>query len=218
MKELTNTQLVEMIERELQLMTESGEIDEGALDRMKAKLAGIGSGKAKAIGQKALAYGAKQAGKALGHLGSGEEGAKTAAIATTAGKGFEKGAEEARASGTAAEIKSLRKSYARKMDRPYKKLNVILKKMIADAEKLSLNQDAVAATAQIALQNLFKVIEELHQGEVATGGGGEDDVSDTDTERLNENEVDLVRKGVREILVPRKKLLIRVKQSKKRNN
>tara|TARA_R100001591_G_scaffold110675_2_gene121765 strand:+ start:106 stop:528 length:423 start_codon:yes stop_codon:yes gene_type:complete len=69
---LTESQLQDIISEEIQAMIEEGELDEGVLDRLRARAAGLGAkakGKAKAaaigLGGKVVGLGSKELGSAL---------------------------------------------------------------------------------------------------------------------------------------------------------
>lgn len=122
----TNQQLEEIVKEEVELFLEENDIDEGFLDRLKAKKAGMGSRlKSKARG--VLSKGLEKVGApmAAGELASGSEDDITQA--------------------RGAEAVSLLGSHSRRMSKA-------VSKMIKDAEKLDLMKEPQMAKSLSAVK------------------------------------------------------------------
>ena len=131
---LTESQLKQIVAEELAAMVESGEIDEGFLDRMKARMAGAKSqakGTAQSLAQKGLAGVARGAGKL------GVQGAEKVA----------KGLDKAREKGEKASAKKV------KAQRVQALLSRHLSDLENDLDKLDLGSEPKVAAALNRLQS-----------------------------------------------------------------
>lgn len=143
MNKLTENEIQGIIEEEIRLMIENGEIDEGLLDRLKARGAGALS--------KARSTGAN-VGKSLGAKVTGAKAAAVGALGGDAAKlkdkqrGQQAAAVDAKVQGSkkadAAKIKSI--------------LSAHFKRLRTDISKLGLGNDT---KVQAALQGLNRAIQ-----------------------------------------------------------
>jgi len=122
----TNQQLEEIVKEEVELFLKENEIDEGFLDRLKAKKAGLGS---------------RLKSKARGALSKGLE--KTGA-ATAAGE-LAGASKDDITQARAAEASVLMTGHS-------KKVSKVVSKMIQDAEKLDLTKEPKMAKALTAVR------------------------------------------------------------------
>ena len=127
---LTESKLQELVLEELELMVENGELDEGFLDRLKARAAGAGE-KLKGSAKSAVQRGV---GAVQGAIGDKEDAARTK----------QKAQLTKYASGQAATNKqalSVMKSYAKKTDKLKTATDKVLKELVNDLKKLGLKTD-----------------------------------------------------------------------------
>ena len=117
---ITESKLKSLIEEEIAMMIENGEIDEGILDRIKAQAAGLGT-KAKGMAKGAVQKGLGSVVGAAGKLGAGD-------AATKAGADLKKAASDtatATAAGAqTAKIQSILKSTLKNLQNDLTKLGV----------------------------------------------------------------------------------------------
>ena len=152
---ITQNQLAELISEEIETMVENGELDEGFLDRLKARGAGVGTklrGAGSAMVQKGVGKVA-----ALGAKVGGGEAAKTAAAELAAA------AKETRSGSQAQALGKKQMSI----------MNSHLKALMTDLEKLGIDmttpgikgalsalQKAVKETGTLAQRAAGKIAEE----------------------------------------------------------
>ena len=151
---LTESKLQELVLEELELMVENGELDEGFLDRLKARAAGAGE-KLKGSAKSAVQRGVGAVQGAIGDKGDAERTRRKAQLTKYA-------------SGQAATNKqalSVMKSYAKKTDKLKKATGKVLKELMNDLKKLGLKtedlnelQDNIAVIIRIlhSLTNQLK--------------------------------------------------------------
>ena len=121
---ITESQLKQIISEEIQLMVESGEIDEGFLDRLKARAAGAGD---------KLKSGASRLGaKAASALGADQAAADMSVAADIR-------ATDAKTK----QAMSMAKSYAPKAEKLAKVVQVFKSKLEKDLKKLNLDQQGL---------------------------------------------------------------------------
>ena len=135
---ITESQLKQIISEEIQLMVESGEIDEGILDRLKARAAGAGD----KLKSSASRLGAKAA-SALGADQAAADMSTAADIRATDAK--------------TKQAMSMAKSYAPKAEKLAKVVQVFKSKLEKDLKKLNLDQYGL----QIAMRQLDAAISSL---------------------------------------------------------
>ncbi len=135
---ITESQLKQIISEEIQLMVESGEIDEGILDRLKARAAGAGD---------KLKSGASRLGaKAASALGADQAAADMSTAANIR-------ATDAKTK----QAMSIAKSYVPKAEKLAKVVQVFKSKLEKDLKKLNLDHDAL----KIAMEQLDAAISTL---------------------------------------------------------
>jgi hypothetical protein len=130
---ITESQLKQIISEEIQLMVESGEIDEGILDRLKARAAGAGD----KLKSGASRLGAKAA-SALGADQAASDMSTAANIRATDAK--------------TKQAMSIAKSYVPKAEKLAKVVQVFKSKLEKDLKKLNLDQQG--------LQNAMEVLDD----------------------------------------------------------
>ena len=135
---ITESQLKQIISEEIQLMVESGEIDEGFLDRLKARAAGAGD----KLKSGASRLGAKAA-SALGADQAASDMSTAANIRATDAK--------------TKQAMSMAKSYAPKAEKLAKVVQVFKSKLEKDLKKLNLDQQGL----QNAMDQLDDAIQTL---------------------------------------------------------
>ena len=135
---ITESQLKQIISEEIQLMVESGEIDEGILDRLKARAAGAGDKLKSGVSR----LGAKAA-SALGADQAASDMSTAANIRATDAK--------------TKQAMSMAKSYAPKAEKLAKVVQVFKSKLEKDLKKLNLDQYGL----QIAMRQLDAAISSL---------------------------------------------------------
>jgi|TARA_E500000331_G_scaffold353406_2_gene404012 hypothetical protein len=148
---ITENQLKQVIDEEIQAMIESGEIDEGVLDRLKARAAGVKSKVGSAVGAAKQTLGSKVSGvkaAAVGALGGDaadlkqQQAAQQQAAAATKAAGARKAGGQKAASILNAHLKSLVNDLT--------KLGVTLERQDVKAAIQALQTAVNAATAQAA--------------------------------------------------------------------
>ena len=141
---ITESQLKQIISEEIQLMVESGEIDEGILDRLKARAAGAGD----KLKSGASRLGAKAA-SALGADQAASDMSTAANIRATDAK--------------TKQAMSMAKSYAPKAEKLAKVVQVFKSKLEKDLKKLNLDQQGLQSAMEVlddaiaTLQTLTKL-------------------------------------------------------------
>ena len=148
-KKLTKQELKEAIDHEISMMIESGEIDEGFLDRLKARAAGAGkqiSSTASAAKQRAAAGVTGLKSKAVGALGGDASSldAKAQQQRQAAAATKTSGAQAAKA----AQAKSLLKKRV-------SQLSGITTALAGDVQKLGLGQQLSASIEELEGQVAF---------------------------------------------------------------
>lgn len=146
---LTKEELKEAIDREISIMIESGEIDEGFLDRLKARAAGAGKqigSAAAAAKQRASAGVTGLKSKAVGALGGDASALDTKAKQQRAAAAATKatGAQAAKA----AQAKSL-------LSKRVGQLSAITTALSGDVQKLGLGQQLSASIEELEGQVAF---------------------------------------------------------------
>jgi len=144
---LTESKLQELIAEEIELMIESGEIDEGVLDRLKARAAGAGE-KLKGAAKSAVQRGV---GAVQGAIGDTEDAARTK----------QKAQLTKYASGQAATNKqalSMMKSYSKKTDKLRLATGKVMRELVKDLKKLGLDNTEVNKLEQ----RLALIVKMLH--------------------------------------------------------
>ena len=154
---ITESHLRQLIDEEITLMVENGELDEGFLDRMRAKAAGLG--------KRAKAAGAGLAGKAAGAVergatraGMGDKGA----LGHMAGKSKEGATELAGDIGGEAaqqEMAKLVKVHARKAAKAQKYVQKLVKDL--DADIMKMDPQGTNEGAQQALDDLNSALKQI---------------------------------------------------------
>ena len=125
---LTESKLQELILEELELMVENGELDEGFLDRLKARAAGTGA-KLKGAAKSAVQRGV---GAVQGAIGDKEDSQRSR----------QKAQLTKYASGQAAKNKqslSMMKSYSKKTDKLAQATGKVMRELLKDLKKLGLD-------------------------------------------------------------------------------
>jgi len=138
---ITESQLKQIISEEIQLMVESGEIDEGFLDRLKARAAGAGD----KLKSGASRLGAKAA-SALGADQAAADMSTAADIRATDAK--------------TKQAMSMAKSYAPKAEKLAKVVQVFKSKLEKDLKKLNLDQQGLK-NAMGALDDAIATLQTL---------------------------------------------------------
>tara|TARA_R100001510_G_C7585800_1_gene157181 strand:+ start:381 stop:857 length:477 start_codon:yes stop_codon:yes gene_type:complete len=155
---LTESKLQRLVFEELQLMVENGEIDEGILDRLKARAAGAGEklkGSARSATQRAV-------GAIQGAIGDEDDAARTR----------QKAQLTKYASGQAAKNKqalSMMKSYSNKTNKLRVATSKVFGDLMKDLKKLGLETkdlDETKESLSVVLQILFELTNQLKQGKV----------------------------------------------------
>ena len=155
---LTESKIQELIFEEIELMVENGELDEGFLDRLKARAAGAGE-KLKGSAKSAVQRGV---GAVQGAIGDKDDAGKTRSKAQLTKY----------ASGQAATNKqalSVMKSYAKKIDKLRKATSKVFEELDKDLEKLGLqgrDLDKLEETIGFVLRILYQLTNQLKQGRI----------------------------------------------------
>mgnify|MGYP003121423153 FL=1 len=150
---ITESQLKQIIDEEIMSMIENGEIDEGVLDRLKARASGLKTKAGTALGS------AKQS------LGAKVTGAKAAAVGALGGDATKLKKDQAAQQQAAADTKAAGVNKA-KAQRAASILNSHLKALVTDLTKLGVNPDqpdvkkAVAALQQAVNVSTQRAAEE----------------------------------------------------------
>ena len=149
---ITESQLKQIISEEIQLMVESGEIDEGILDRLKARAAGAGD----KLKSGASRLGAKAA-SALGADRAAADMSTAADIRATDAK--------------TKQAMSMAKSYAPKAEKLAKVVQVFKSKLEKDLKKLNLDQQGLQK-AMVQLDDAIATLQALTKlPEIVAKGG-----------------------------------------------
>jgi hypothetical protein len=155
---ITESQLKQIVMEEIELMVESGEIDEGFLDRLKARAAGAGE-KLKGSAKSAIQRGV---GAVQGAIGDKDDADRTR----------QKAQLTKYASGYAAKNKqalSVMKSYSNKTNKLRVATTKVFGDLIKDLKKLGLETEDLNKTQEslaVVLQTLFELTNQLKQGKV----------------------------------------------------
>jgi len=155
---ITESKIKQIISEEIQLMVENGELDEGFLDRLKARAAGAGE-KLKGSAKSAVQRGV---GAVQGAIGDKEDAARTK----------QKAQLTKYASGQAATNKqalSVMKSYAKKTDKLKTATGKVLKELMNDLKKLGLETkdlEELQETIAVVIQVLFQLTNQLKTGKI----------------------------------------------------
>ena len=128
MSKITKQDLREAIDEEIALMIESGEIDEGFLDRLKARASGVGSKVGSTV---------KSAGQSLG---SKVTGAKAAAVGALGGDSADLKQQQAAQQQAAADTKAAGAATA-DAKKTLSIVNSHLKALVGDLTKLGIDLD-----------------------------------------------------------------------------
>tara|TARA_A100001011_G_scaffold165694_1_gene174352 strand:+ start:2107 stop:2565 length:459 start_codon:yes stop_codon:yes gene_type:complete len=150
---ITESQLKQIIDEEIVAMIENGEIDEGILDRLKARASGLKTKAGTAMGA------AKQS------LGAKVKGAQAAAVGALGGDATQLKKDQATQQQAAAAQKAAGANKA-KAQRAASILNSHLKALVTDLTKLGVNPDqpdvkkAVAALQQAVSVSTQRTAEE----------------------------------------------------------
>ncbi len=146
---ITESQLKQLIDEEIMLMIENGEIDEGVLDRLKARAAGVKSKVGSAVGAAKQTIGSKVSGAkaaAVGALGGDAAALKQQQSAQQQAAADTKAAGARKAGGQRAA--SILQSHLSAMVKDLQKLGVPLQRPDVKKAIASLQQAVNNATAQ----------------------------------------------------------------------
>ena len=146
---ITESQLKQLIDEEIMLMIENGEIDEGVLDRLKARAAGVKSKVGSAVGAAKQTIGSKVSGAkaaAVGALGGDAAALKQQQAAQQQAAADTKAAGARKAGGQRAA--SILQSHLSAMVKDLQKLGVPLQRPDVKKAIASLQQAVNNATAQ----------------------------------------------------------------------
>ena len=146
---ITESQLKQLIDEEIMLMIENGEIDEGVLDRLKARAAGVKSKVGSAVGAAKQTIGSKVSGAkaaAVGALGGDAAALKQQQAAQQAAAADTKAAGARKAGGQRAA--SILQSHLSAMVKDLGKLGVPLQRPDVKKAIAALQQAVNNATAQ----------------------------------------------------------------------
>ena len=145
---LTESKIQELIFEEIELMVENGELDEGFLDRLKARAAGAGE-KLKGSAKSAVQRGVGAVQGAIGDPLGVSRSKKKAQFAKDTSK----------QAATNKQALSVMKSYAKKTDKLKKATGKVMRELVNDLNKLGLETDDLNELEQ----NLAAVITMLYQ-------------------------------------------------------
>ena len=155
---LTESKIQELIFEEIELMVENGELDEGFLDRLKARAAGAGE-KLKGSAKSAVQRGVGAVQGAIGDPLGVSRSKKKAQFAKDTSK----------QAATNKQALSVMKSYAKKIDKLRKATSKVFEELDKDLEKLGLqgrDLDKLEETIGFVLQILYQLTNQLNTGKL----------------------------------------------------
>tara|TARA_R110002020_G_scaffold435702_1_gene645909 strand:+ start:670 stop:1206 length:537 start_codon:yes stop_codon:yes gene_type:complete len=150
---MTKNQLADLVTEELVRMVENGELDEGFLDRLKARGAGVGT-KLKGAGAAMVQKGLGGMATAASKVGGGEAATD---MATKMGDAATKTKERAGRTAGRKQVSSLLKSKVKKLD-------ALVDDLLNDMKKMGLLKDPRMTKAANDLIRSAKVVKREMQG------------------------------------------------------
>jgi len=155
---LTESKLQELVLEELELMVENGELDEGFLDRLKARAAGAGE-KLKGSAKSAVQRGVGAVQGAIGDPLGASRSKRKAQFAKDTSK----------QAATNKQALSVMKSYAKKTDKLRAATGKVLDELMNDLKKLGLETDdldELQESIAVVIRVLFSLTNRLKTGKL----------------------------------------------------